>query len=584
VKKILCLTVLVFLAVAIASAQDYPRAELFTGFTYTRANSASNVPAFSANGGGGQFGINANRWLGFVFDMGAVHNGNISDTHIDTTLTNFLFGPRFTVHRGRIRPYFNILFGGIHGSTSTSVSGIPVASQPIYPPGGTTPYPSNQPVTLRASASQTAFAMTTGGGLDIKISRHVSFRPIGLDYLMTRLQNFRTAQDNNQHNLRYTAGLNFTFGGEAPAPPAPPPPPPPMKACWDGSSVPMDGTCPRRSMDLGLGRQAELCPGGQTTLSLTTAPQNATYEWTVNGQAISQGASFEFGTTGRDPGSYRVGVKVSAPDYNEATATTTIVVRPYGPPTGTLEVTPREIWAGEKAAISANFAPGQCGGALGQTVLTASEGSIAGNQFDSTEVRFDPGAAGEQRKTVTIVARVSDEKGSGTAEGQVIVKSKLGARRLPDIVFPANSARVNNCGKRVLLEELKAVIESDPAGKVVLVGHVSENEAGKPGLDQQRALNAAAVLSAGQGICYNFNASQILVGAVGTADNGVDYQSHFCGTTAELPGSAVHESEAEAKVRRVEVWYVPGNGALPASLRDVKDAASLSVSGLGCPR
>ena len=38
-----------------AAAQDVPKAEVFTGFTYTRVNSASNVPAFSAIGGGGQF-------------------------------------------------------------------------------------------------------------------------------------------------------------------------------------------------------------------------------------------------------------------------------------------------------------------------------------------------------------------------------------------------------------------------------------------------------------------------------------------------------------------------------------------------
>jgi hypothetical protein len=54
--------------------------------------------------------------------------------------------------------------------------------------------------------------MTAGGGLDIKINRLVSFRPIGLDYYLMRLQNLRSAGDNNQHCLRYTAGLNFTFG------------------------------------------------------------------------------------------------------------------------------------------------------------------------------------------------------------------------------------------------------------------------------------------------------------------------------------------------------------------------------------
>jgi hypothetical protein len=69
-------------------------------------------------------------------------------------------------------------------------------------------------IALRASTQQTAFAMTVGGGLDIKINKVVSFRPIGLDYYMMRLQNLRTASDNNQHCLRYTTGFNFTFGAQ----------------------------------------------------------------------------------------------------------------------------------------------------------------------------------------------------------------------------------------------------------------------------------------------------------------------------------------------------------------------------------
>jgi hypothetical protein len=56
--------------------------------------------------------------------------------------------------------------------------------------------------------------MTVGGGLDIKINKVVSFRPIGLDYYMMRLQNLRSASDNNQHCLRYTTGFNFTFGAQ----------------------------------------------------------------------------------------------------------------------------------------------------------------------------------------------------------------------------------------------------------------------------------------------------------------------------------------------------------------------------------
>ena len=365
-RKISCLAVLVVVAVGAASAQDYPRVETFAGFTYTRANSASNVPAFSANGGGGQLAVNPNKWLGFVMDIGSVHNGNISDVHLDSTFTNFLFGPRISLRYSRIRPYFNVLFGGIRAGTSVGVNATPVSgqpSQPIYVPGAPATVPPNTPVTLRAVASQTAFAMATGGGLDIKITRHVSFRPIGLDYFMTRLQNIRSLEDNNQHHLRYTTGFNFTFGGEAPSPPPPPPPlPPPMRSCWDGSRVPADAECPKRTMDLRLSApQTELCPGAAVTLAASGMPEDATYQWTLEGQPISQASSLDFGTNGREPGTYKVGLTVLAPEYADATAGTTITVRPYLAPSGTLEVSPREIWAGDKATVTAKFNPGQCG-------------------------------------------------------------------------------------------------------------------------------------------------------------------------------------------------------------------------------
>jgi hypothetical protein len=281
-----------------------------------------------------------------------------------------------------------------------------------------------------------------------------------------------------------------------------------------------------------------------------------------------------------------VAVVVSAPEYNDATAESALTVRAYGPPTGTLEVSPAEIQVGQPATVRVNAKPGQCGSTLLPPVITVAEGSIRANQFDSTGVVFDPSSRAEQRKTVMIVARVADAKGSATLQGSVVVKKPADtmAKRLPDIIFPSGNARVNNCGKRVLLEELKAAIGGDAGGKVVLVGHTSAKEARKPGLDRQRALNAAAVISAGSGVCTAFPASQILVEAAGAADNGVSYQSNFCGSTQELPGSSVKESETDAKFRRVEVWFVPSGGALPASLKDHRDAAGLDVSKLGCPR
>ena len=215
-QKSLALTVLVLLCRVAFAADDHPKAESFFGYTYTRVNSATDVPAFSANGGAGAVAVNFNKWVGFVGEIGSVHNGNISDVHLDTTLTSFLFGPRVSLRYSRVTPFFHVLMGGVHGSTSISVQAIPVpdsfpSTQPI--PIIPTP-PPGQAATLRASASETAFAWAPGGGIDIKINKNVSFRPIQLDYYMMRLQNLRSKEDNNQHCLRYMTGLNFTFGAQ----------------------------------------------------------------------------------------------------------------------------------------------------------------------------------------------------------------------------------------------------------------------------------------------------------------------------------------------------------------------------------
>lgn len=210
-KKIIAVLGAVSLFAVVLAAQEYPRGEVFLGFTYTRVNSATNVPAFSANGGGGQFVFNLGKWIGAVADVGAVHNGNIGGYQLDTTLTNFLFGPRIPLRiHSRVTPYFQALWGGVYGSTSYPITIPP--DTPIVSP--LPPNYSNvtNAVGLRAKAAQTAFAQAYGGGIDIKCNNWLTFRPIGLDYFMTRLQNLRTAGDNNQHNLRYTTGFNFTFG------------------------------------------------------------------------------------------------------------------------------------------------------------------------------------------------------------------------------------------------------------------------------------------------------------------------------------------------------------------------------------
>jgi hypothetical protein len=436
--------------------------------------------------------------------------------------------------------------------------------------------------------------MAAGGGIDLKLSRHLLLRPIQLDYYLTRFEAIDVTQPvgsptsaRNQNNLRFATGIAFNFGGEKVEPPAPAPRVT-MKSCPDGSSVKESDECPKRTIAITLNvDQREICPGATARVTpASPLPNSAVTQWTVNGEPASQGAAFSFGSTGRAAGTYRIGLKMSSEGFNDASAETTVTVRAYQPPTGTLRATPGEIFVGEKATLTPNFTAGQCGGPLSPATYTTSEGSVSGGQFDSTGVAFDPSQNSEQRKTVTITARVTDSQGAGTAPVQLVVKkaAALTARRLPDVIFPVNSSRVNNCGKRVLLEELKSSTDSDPTGTVVLVGHQSDKDK-TSGLDLTRALNAAAVISAGQGVCTAFPAKQILLGNAGT-EQTADFQPRFCGTSAgaERAGQTVSESDDTAKLRRVEVWFVPTNGKMPDSLKNQKDAVSANVASLGCPR
>ena len=384
----------------------------------------------------------------------------------------------------------------------------------------------------------------------------------------------------SQLGLQATLGLDFKFGKKVPPPaPAPPPPPPPPP--------------PPGPKDMTVNVSASpstVCPGETVRVTASTNAPSPTYQWSINGEQTSTAETLNFGTTGRAAGTYNVSVTINAPGYNAGNGSTTVTVREYRPPSGTVSASPSEITVGQTSTISSNF-NNQCGGNIQPATCTASEGTVSGNTYNSTGVQFDASIRGEQQKTVTITCTARDDRGSGSASTTVVVKKPANreATRLPDLVFARNNARVNNCGKRLLLEQLKTYLDQDPTGKVVFVGHVDGNEPNRTRLDQRRALNAAAIISAGSGICLNFAPANILVRGAGTEQGGVDFQPYFCGTaaspkTTERSGQAVNANDRRAQYRRVEVWFVPTNGNLPASAGDARDATSLGVTKLGCPK
>ena len=83
---------------------------------------------------------------------------------------------------------------------------------------------------------------------------------------------------------------------------------------------------------------------------------------------------------------------------------------------------------------------------------------------------FESGAQA-QSKTVTATLTVTDETGKTASQSTTItVNCEPQFVRLDDVVFAKNNARVNNCGKRLLIDDASNRLSSGEYD-VVLVGH-----------------------------------------------------------------------------------------------------------------
>jgi hypothetical protein len=222
-KKCFRVIAVVSLFAAVAAAQhEVPRSEVFLGYTYVRANQfnqnfglGQTIGGYDMGGGSGQFIYNFNKWISAVADAGAVHKPNIGVINVENTTAFTLFGPRVSWRRGRITPYGQVLFGAAYRQLSRRLNVVTGLTTPILPPVVTPldlfPGPGVE-VTARLTGSETAFAMAAGGGLDIRVSKHFSFRPVSVDYVLTRFPSLTTGENLNQNSIRASAGFLFTFG------------------------------------------------------------------------------------------------------------------------------------------------------------------------------------------------------------------------------------------------------------------------------------------------------------------------------------------------------------------------------------
>jgi opacity protein-like surface antigen len=189
-----------------AAATDNPRFETYFGYDRVNFNpDTPDIPSFGANGGSAQFMYSFYKGIGVAFDVGAVTKDTFNGT-FSNTQDHFLIGLHYGFHNhSRLTPFGEVLFGVANASVSTDAR-----LAPMVLPFSSITLPDN--VSASLTASRTSFAMMAGGGLDIRITKRLSYRLVDADYFLTRPVSFITGENVNKNNVRLTTGVNFTWG------------------------------------------------------------------------------------------------------------------------------------------------------------------------------------------------------------------------------------------------------------------------------------------------------------------------------------------------------------------------------------
>jgi opacity protein-like surface antigen len=189
-KKSLFLSSLLAICLPLAaSAQEVaPKVEIFGGYSYLRADTSSMVSdSISAHGFNTSLAGNITKHIGIV---GEFSRFTVSESftvsvlgpiNVDSNVVTYLFGPRITLHRGKVEPFVHALLGGARENDKFS--------------GG-----------LVGESTENAFAFALGGGLDIKVNDNFAIRVAQVDYLGDKLGG-ETA-----NNFRYSVGVVIRLG------------------------------------------------------------------------------------------------------------------------------------------------------------------------------------------------------------------------------------------------------------------------------------------------------------------------------------------------------------------------------------
>jgi hypothetical protein len=441
-----------------AWGQLTPKFEVAGMFSYINFAPGTSFRNFNQLGATGSFAYNVNRWLGLVAEVGGYHfdrqvfldptNPQTQST-ISGNMQTYLFGPRLNWRRfDHFVPFGEVLFGAARGSSQ-----------------------------MTGDNSQSAFAMAVGGGVDVVLTRYLTWRFVQADYLMTNFSGSLLSPSSRQNNFRIGTGLVLRWA----YPPAPAKPNhPPVAACSAAQPSVYEGTTDPIAIHVNAS-DADNDP--------------LTYSYTATGGTVDgTGPDVRWNPSGLAIGNYTVNAKVDDGHGGTASCATDVAVakRPNQPPVISCAPERNPIIAGERVKI-VSTASDPDGDPLSYS-YTATAGQISGNgpaaQFDSTGL-----AAGNYSITCT----ADDGRGGRTSAPTAV-----------DVQQPApppQAAKVGDCGytklgagrfdnacKRVG-DDVALRLKSEPNAKLVIVGYADPKEPNAKKLAQTRADGAKKYLA-----------------------------------------------------------------------------------------
>jgi len=170
VRKVAIIVILLGLFSLSAAAADYPKAEIFGGYQFTRLEGGVNANGFNVAVNG-----NFSEWFGITGDIGAAFK---SEGGVNFSNYTYTFGPVLSLRANKsYTPFVHALVGGDHASASGFGSG-----------------------------TGNGMALMAGGGVDVNFNKIMAFRIAQADWMLVHGNGGTSSK-----NFRYSAGLVLKF-------------------------------------------------------------------------------------------------------------------------------------------------------------------------------------------------------------------------------------------------------------------------------------------------------------------------------------------------------------------------------------